>query len=117
MARTVKDTNLQTRAAREKLAARAKPYWRTIDPERHIGYYKGARGGTWTARRYVGGEKLYEYQRLGVADDKHDADGVEVLSFAQAQQKAREWFADGATKAAEPITIRQAVVAYVKYLH
>src|SRR5215471_21005921 len=79
MARTVKDANLQTRAAREKLPARKKPHWRTIDPERHIGYYKGARGGTWIARRYAGGGE-YKEQRLGYADDRSDANGLDILS-------------------------------------
>ena len=44
MARTVKDTNLQTREAREGLKARHNPYWRTLDPGAHLGYRKGVRG-------------------------------------------------------------------------
>ncbi|WP_431855320.1 tyrosine-type recombinase/integrase [Azospirillum sp.] len=91
MARTVQDANLGTRAARAKLAVAKKPYYRQIDPGRHLGYYKGARGGSWTARRFLGAGK-YEEAKLGTADDIRDADGVEVLSFAQAQAKAREWF-------------------------
>jgi integrase len=118
MARTVDDSNLQTRAAREKnLKPAKKPYRRTIDPGRHLLYYKGARGGTWIARRYVGDGK-YQEQRLGIADDKHDADGVEVLTFSQAQEKAREWFSEQATegaKATAPMTVRQACKAYVDY--
>jgi integrase len=114
VARTVKDTNLGTRAARAKLAARHKPYWRTIDPGRHLGYYKGARGGSWIARRYAGGGRYDEFQ-LGTADDTHDADGVEVLTFAQAQEKARGWFSEGAAKAG-PMIVKQAIAAYVEYL-
>ena len=91
MARTVADTNLGTRAARAKLAAGKKPYYRTIEAGRHVGYYKGARGGSWTARRFLGAGK-YEETKLGSADDVRDADGVEVLTFAQAQAAARAWF-------------------------
>jgi hypothetical protein len=50
MARTVQDANLGTRAGRGRLKARKKPYYRAIDQGRHLGYYKGARGGTWIAR-------------------------------------------------------------------
>jgi integrase len=114
MARTVKDANLQSRTAREKLKPQKKPYWRTIDPGRHLGYYKGERGGTWIARRYIGGTKPYEEHRLGIADDVHDADGVQVLTFSQAQEQAREWFAECAApqKKAGPMTVRQAVDGY-----
>jgi hypothetical protein len=46
-ARKVRDANLETRTARLRLAIRAEPYWRTIDPGAHLGYYRGKRGGTW----------------------------------------------------------------------
>lgn len=118
MARTVKDANLQSRAAREKLEARKKPYWRTIDQGRHLGYYKGERGGTWIARRFIGDGK-YEEHRLGVADDIHDAAADNgVLTFSQAQEKARKWFAEQATPRAKVgvTTLRQAVDNYVEYL-
>src|SRR5262249_23063262 len=71
---------------------------------------------TWIARRYVGNGK-YQEQRLGIADDKHDADGVEVLTFGQAQEAARRRFANNAVAnaAAGPMTVRQACRAYVDY--
>ncbi|MEX1205655.1 MAG: tyrosine-type recombinase/integrase [Dongiaceae bacterium] len=91
MARTVRDTKLETREARARLARRKKPHWRTIDQGAHVGYYKGARGGSWIAR-YFRGEGRYTETALGTADDKQDADGVAVLSYRQAQEKARAWF-------------------------
>ena len=91
MPRTVRDTNLETRNARARLAARHKPYFRLIDAGCHIGYRKGDRGGSWHARYFIGSGK-YREQRLGLADDKQDGDGVHVLSFSQAQAKARTWF-------------------------
>jgi hypothetical protein len=62
----------------------------------HVGYRKLASGpGTWVARRY-GGEGRYSTENLRtpggaivVADDYSDADGDRVLSFAQAQERAR----------------------------
>jgi hypothetical protein len=61
----------------------------------HIGYrrLKGRKGrpavaGTWVARHYVGGQS-YVVEKIGTADDFSDADGTIILSFAQAQDKAR----------------------------
>lgn len=91
MARAVKDSKLDSREARLKLAARHKPYWRLIDRGCHIGYRKGVRGGIWRARYYIG-EGQYEESILGVADDIRDSDGSEVFDFSQAQQAAHDWF-------------------------
>src|SRR5215471_8512357 len=90
MARTVRDTNLETRTARLRLAIRAEPYWRAIDPGAHLGYYRGRRGGSWVARLYQEGR--YRKTALGTADDSSDADGVAILSFSQTQAAARNWF-------------------------
>jgi hypothetical protein len=88
MARRVRDANLETRAARAKLATRGKPYWRAIGPGLHIGYRKGKRGAVWIVRRYAGNES-YNEAPLGQADDALDADGNWVLDFWQAQERAR----------------------------
>jgi integrase len=96
MPRQVRDSSLESRAARGRLKVRHKPYYRLIEPGLHLGYRKLASGpGTWIARRYTGGGKYaVENLRAGgdalvVADDYADADGVNVLSFAQAQSAAR----------------------------
>jgi integrase len=119
MARTVQDANLGTRAARAKLKARKKPYYRAIDQGRHLGYYKGARGGAWLAR-YFKGARQYVETKLGTADDVSDADGVEILDFAAAQEKARAWFAEQARtaaglepKPAGPYTVADAMRDYL----
>ncbi len=91
MARTVRDTSLESRAARTRLAQHHKPYYRLIDQGCHLGYRKGPRGGSWSARYFIGGGK-YAEKTLGIADDIQDADGKSVLNFAQAQQQARTWF-------------------------
>ena len=97
MARTVRDLNLETRTARGRLKVAHKPYFRLIEPGLHLGYRKLASGpGTWLVRRYVGGGK-YAVKNLAtdsgvmiVADDYADADNSLVLTFAQAQQRARK---------------------------
>jgi integrase len=118
MARTVRDTNLETRTARLRLPIRAEPYWRTIDPGAHLGYYRGRRGGSWVARRYQ--DARYRKTALGTADDVSDPDGIEILSFSQAQAAARNWFAKLAREAAGieppadgPYRVREAISDYL----
>ena len=114
----VRDTNLETRAARRRLAARHKPYWRLIDQGRHLGYFKGKRGGSWIARYFLGAGR-YAERKLGTADDTQDADGVATLDFRQAQEEAREWFSEQARKAAGivgpdgPYTVADAIEDYL----
>jgi len=90
MARTVQDVRLDTRNARLRLKVRKKPYYRLIEAGRHIGYYRGPRGGTWLARLNRDGR--YVEEKLGAADDVRDANGLDVLTFTQAQAKGRDWF-------------------------
>lgn len=117
MARTVKDVRLDSRAARDRLDPRKKPYFRVIENARHIGYYKGTRGGSWLARAHVGGR--YVETKLGTADDTRDANGLDVLSFSQAQLAARNWF-DGLAleqeaKGSGPAhTLRSAIEQYIE---
>ena len=116
MARTVKDVRLDSRAARERLAPRKKPYYRVIENGRHLGYYKGLRTGTWLARTYDGAR--YAEKKLGTADDTLDANGADVLSFSSAQAAARQWFDAVALRqvaeASEPaVTVRSAVEDYI----
>ena len=88
MGRQVRDYKLGTREARSKLAKQHNPYWREITPGLHIGYRKGERGGVWIARKYMDDGK-YRKWKLGTADDTVDSDGVEVLSFAEADAMVR----------------------------
>jgi integrase len=118
MPRATKDARLDTAAARARLPARKKPHYRLIERGLHVGYYRGSKGGSWIGRRYVG-EGAYETERLGIADDGREADGRTVLTFAQAQAKAREWATRQARKDAGveddavPWTVKQAVEHYL----
>jgi integrase len=120
MARTVQDASLGTRTARLQLKVRGKPYYREIEPGLHLGYRRlgDQQAGTWMVRRYVGHQQ-YAVAKIGAADDYSDADGVELLSFKQAQDKARTERAERvqAEKASKgPLTVRQAIDDYVAYL-
>ena len=91
MARTLRDPRLDTRTSRQALAHSHEPYWKSIDGGMHVGYRKGKRKSSWLAR-YRGDDGRYHKAVLGVADDIQDADGLNILSFSQAQAKARDWF-------------------------
>jgi integrase len=91
MARKVRDTNLETRTARLRLAARRKPYWRVLESGLHLGYRRLKQGsGSWVARRFVGNGRYLE-TRVSAADDFQEADGDTVHSFDEAQAAARKW--------------------------
>ncbi len=116
MAKTVRDSKLDSRAARERLKSQPKPYFRALDIGLHLGYRKGKTGGKWVVRRYIGDEK-YLVETIGTADDGQDADGAEVLTFSQAQAKARERAADGReTKPTAPFTVDRALDEYLARL-
>jgi integrase len=119
MARTVRDAKLEKREARRRLQARAKPHYRVLEEGLHLGYRRLKTGaGKWVVRHYVGDQK-YEVETIGPADDFSDADGEKILSFSQAQAKARELMVGRANKAAGktgPITVQAAVDAYIEFL-
>jgi integrase len=121
MARTVRDAKLETRTARAALKASGKPYYRSIDEGLHLGYRKGARGGKWVMRRYIG-DQTYTVEVIGTADDILDPDGAEILSFAQAQHIARTRFIEARREAAGlpaqsgPYTVATCLDEYIKWL-
>ena len=119
MARKIKDSNLDTRTAREKLAIRGRPHYKRIGANLALGYRKlRGKAGTWTARHYVGkGE--YAYNVIGESDDRSDADNLTAFSFDQAVKKARALHKKRAEQAAgirEPLTVAGAIEAYATHL-
>jgi integrase len=118
MARTVRNSKIDTPSARSKITARREPYWTTISKGCAVGYRRGANGGTWIGRmRDEAGRQHYE--ALGATDDARDADGVTVFNYGQAQARAREFFkrktaelAGDYIPEAGPFTIEKALDAY-----
>jgi integrase len=120
MARTLQDAKLDTRAARLRLRKRREPYWRSISEGLAVGYRKGVKGGTWIARHYTT-EHGRRFHSIGTADDIADADGAHVLSFAQAQEAARKWFAhlarhDRGDVRSGPYTVSECLGDYLTWL-
>ena len=86
------DENVTTREARSKLDSRQDPYWHEFDrASHHLGYYKGNEVRVWMVRLTRGRRKLEE--RLALADDFENPDGVRVMDFGQARAAARNWCA------------------------
>ena len=121
MARTLQDAKLDTRAARLRLKRRREPYWRSLSEGLAVGYRKGTKGGTWIARHYSG-DLGRRFHAIGTADDVTDADRAHVLSFAQAQEAARKWFAhlarhDRGEVRSGPYTVRECAQEYLGWLN
>ena len=112
MAKVLSEARLTTRNARAALCAGL--HWRAIDPEIHLGYRKGRRGGRWLVRWYAGHQK-YRQEALGVADDMLD---VGTLSY-EAAYKAAMVAVKSARKIAATsyadtgLTVRTAIEEYI----
>ena len=120
MAGTVTHTELSSRTARSRLKRGRQPYWQALVRGRvHLGWqcHKGAPAGRWVLRRYAGAGK-YRVEALGLADDGAKANGVDVLSFEQADAKARAMAAisNGGDDKIERLTVRQAMELYIAFL-
>ena len=121
MARLVRDAKLETRTARARLPMGPKPYFRRLEIGFHLGYRRLSSSGTWIARR-LAQNGHYRENRLGVADDTQDPDGVLVLDYSQAQKAAREWWRaevrreEGHETRSGPFTIADAIADYLKAL-
>jgi hypothetical protein len=89
MPRSSKDVKIMSRAVRERLEARGKPYYRQIEPGCLLGYRKGVRVGKWVAKLLLH-DKTDKVETVGTADDLMAANGATVLTFAQAAERARK---------------------------
>lgn len=120
MARFIDDNRLRSRSARLPLKIRSTPYWRVLEPGLALGYRRGIKGGIWFARRYLDA-RSYERHRIGIADDRTDADGVTVLSYADAITAARSWWLVAKNPIGDRIddtkyTVSSALDDYIAYL-
>ena len=120
MPRAITNAKLNSRDARikAKLLPRSEPYWQGLEKGLAVGYFKGKNGGTWVARHFstqTGRRKT----ALGNADDHTDPNGRDVLSFDQAQTKARDWRDQllredsGEEKQSGSYTVTQAMADYL----
>lgn len=123
MTRCLVEHRINDRAARARLDFRNRPYWRLITEGFHLGYRRGPHKGSWFVRlQMVAGANSYKSEALGQADDHIDANGTDVLSYAQALAKASRWkeIVEAAAEQGEAaitfdgsVTIRSAIETYL----
>ncbi len=114
MAKGLYEAKIATRAERRRLLAKEKPYWRGIDPDVHLGYRKGRRGGVWVVRWRA--SKAYCQRALGTADDEL-REGT--LDFEQAVRAARSTVeAERRSERIEAncpgLSVRSSVISYIE---
>jgi integrase len=117
MAGTVQHKRLETPTARNHLERGRQPHWQALIEGRvHLGYQckKGEPVGRWLLRQYLGNGR-YHVEPLGRADDASKADSVTVLSYVQAEAKAKKTVALPTSQG--PVTVRQAWDRYLAAKH
>ena len=89
MPRNIPQSAFEKRSNRVKKLAANKEHWHPCDETVYVGYRRGKTKSVWSVRRYIGNGK-YEQKSIGLADDYQDADGENVLTFYQAQDRAKQ---------------------------
>ena len=90
--------------------------FRAISQGLHVGYRKGTRKRAWLVRLFTKGK--YVWRTLGQVDDVLDADGKEVLNWAQAQEASQAFDKDlkvsqGVIR--KPLTVEKASERYLTW--
>lgn len=116
MARSKRSSGLETRTARLKLPQGTR-HFVTIGDGLALAYRRTAVGyGTWQARQWDGSR--YHYRNLGAADDYQDANGIDLLTFYQAQDAVRKLAHDTKENAGvvrKPVTVTEAAERYMEW--
>ena len=117
MARRIRYFELENRTTRDRLRP-GRSHWRALDPGRlSLGYRRKRKAapGQWLKRVYIGTDSRgighYRQSIIATADDFADPDGINVLSFGQAQLRARDVKEPGFL-----MTVGEAVTAYIACL-
>lgn len=110
--------DLSTKTRRRSFPVDGNKRWTRIARGRSLGYRRTAGGGsgTWYVRLHVGGG-AYRMEALGSADDVSEADGKNVLNYAQAADAAATWRPDqeNSASAGRGLTVRQVVDRYLDW--
>lgn len=114
MARNPRSSKLETRTSRLRLPIAKKPVFARVAPNVSLGYRRNATAGTWVLR-VADGKGGSWTKRIGQADDFDDSNGQGVLTFWEAQQRAKAIASnekgEGAPKA--PLTVEGAAQTYL----
>jgi integrase len=105
---------LETRTARLKLPAAKKPVFVKVGPRVGLGYRRTQSAGTWVAR-VADGKGGNWTKGFATADDIDEADGNAILTFWQAQDRARaiaRASRPGEEDDGKPVTVARALDRY-----
>jgi integrase len=111
----IREAPIRSRTARAKVKRGRQPHLVSLVTGRAaLGYVRknGSAAGRWILRRWIEGR--YRVIPLGAADDVIDADGDRVLSFEQAEAKARAML-DRPAAVSGRLTVRGAMERYIDY--
>lgn len=87
------EAELADRQFRQSITPKWEVYYVILAWGRAFGYRRTPKcGGRWVARLRVTVGSSYREQNMGLADDVRPADGLRVLDFQQAKEKALKWF-------------------------
>jgi len=116
MPRRQRAVRLEARTNRLKLTPRKKPYdFTTISPGIALGYRRCVSAGRWVVK-VAGGHGARWTKVVGFADDFEPADGEHILSWWEAQGKARKLARGQDTDSARPATVDEAIADYARDL-
>ena len=89
MPRSQRNNAFGKRTARFRELSAGKEHWTPADEGVSLGYRRGKTKSVWYVRTYQGSGK-YKQRPIGLADDYQDADGEQILTYFQAQNRAKD---------------------------
>lgn len=117
MPHSARAPKLETRSSRLKLPLAKKPIFVRVAPGVSLGYRRTATDGSWVVRVADGRSGAWT-KRIGSADDLTDTNGDSVLTFWEAQERAKS-AAQGnepGSRRRTPLTVERATEAYLASL-
>jgi integrase len=113
MARSIRNSTLETRANRLKLPITSKPVYVKIGPSTSLGYRRNSTAGKWVLR-LANGKGGMTTQSIANADDYDESNKQSILTFYEAQDTARR-LATRPTMV-KPLTVQDATDNYLTVL-
>jgi integrase len=110
MAHKTRAPKIENRTARLKLPVRRKPYFTSIAPGISLGYRRNQGAGVWVVRGSDGHGANWT-KRFAVADDHEESNDGTVMTYWQAQDRARA-IARRTESTSRPATVAEALDAY-----
>ena len=117
MARSIRSPKLETRTSRLRLPVAKKPLFVRVSLGVSLGYRRNETAGTWVLRVADGKNGAWT-KRISLADDLDDSDGETVLSYWEAQSRAKALApgSDSDRPRHRPLTVEVAARTYLTSL-